>query len=148
VSLYLDASAIVPTLVEEAASRAIDARLMAASDALIVSDFASAEVASAISRLVRMKFLAAEHGATLLREFDAWRATATAGVDFQPADFRLADVFVRRFDLGLRAPDALHLAVCRRGDHTLMTVDRRLAAAAEALRVRVESIAGASPTPP
>ncbi len=137
-SLYLDASAIVPTLVEEAASEGVDALLLAAAEPLIVSDFTGAEVASAISRLVRMKFLTGETAAALLREFDAWRATATAGVDFQPSDFRLADIFVRRFDLGLRAPDALHAAVCRRAGHALVTLDARLAAAGEALGVRVD----------
>jgi predicted nucleic acid-binding protein len=46
-------------------------------------------------------------------------------------------MFVRNFALGLRAPDALHAAVCRRADLTLVTLDRRLASAAEALDVRV-----------
>lgn len=49
---------------------------------------------------------------------------------------RLATVFVRRFDLKLRAPDALHAAACRRDDHLLVTLDKRLAAAALELGVR------------
>jgi len=141
VTLYLDASAIVPLLVEEAASRALGDYLGAASDPLVVSDFAAAEVASALSRQVRMTVIGREAAETLLSEFDAWRVSATTGVEFASADMRLAQVFVRRFELGLRAPDALHAAVCRRGDHTLVTLDTRLAAAAEALGVRVDCLA-------
>ncbi len=139
-SLYLDASAIVPTLIEEATSAAIDGFLLAASEALVVSDFSAAEVASALSRLVRTKFLDGDQAVALMDEFDIWRSTSAAGVDFQPSDFRLAEIFVRRFNLGLRAPDALHVALCRRGDLTLVTLDRRLAAGAQALGVRVHCL--------
>ena len=53
-----------------------------------------------------------------------------------PAGFR-ENPFVRSFDLGLRAPEAVHAAVCRRADLQLVTLDRRLAAAAEVLDIRV-----------
>jgi len=141
VTLYLDASAVVPTLVEEGASHAVGDYLGAASDPLVVSDFAAAEVASALSRLVRMTAIGREAAETVLREFDAWRAIATTGVELSSADVRLANLIVRRFELGLRAPDALHAAVCQRGDHTLVTLDSRLAAAAEALGVRGDCLA-------
>jgi uncharacterized protein len=141
VSLYLDASAVVPTVVDQAASPEMARYLKAAIEPLIVSDFAASEVASAISRLVRMNHLSGELAANRLGELDAWRATMTTGIDFQPSDFRLVDIFVRRLDLGLRAPDALHAAVCRRAFHTLVTLDRRLAVAAEGLGVRVDCLA-------
>ena len=140
-TLYLDASAIVPTLVREGASRAVGAYLDAAADAFVVSEFAAAEVASAVSRLVRMTSIGRQAADDVLREFDAWRASATTGVEFASADVRLASVFVRRFELGLRAPDALHIAACQRGDHTLVTLDTRLAAAANALGVQVDCLA-------
>jgi uncharacterized protein len=137
VSAYLDASVIVPTLVDEASSMTVARFLATATERLIVSDFAAAEVASALSRLVRMALLTSAHASARLREFDVWRASATDPIDFQPSDFRLANIFVRNLDLGLRAPDAVHAAVCRRGGLTLVTLDRRLAAAAEALDVHV-----------
>ena len=43
----------------------------------------------------------------------------------------------------LRAPDALHAAICRRGDLTLVTLDRRLASAAAELGIRAELLAAA-----
>jgi len=140
-SLYLDASVIVPTLVKEPASGAVDDFLLAQAGAPVVSEFAAAEVASALSRLTRMGFLAPEAAQAHLHAFDAWRAAGTSDLDWRPADVRLASVFVRRFDLGLRAPDALHAAMCHRNDHTLVTLDRRLADAADALGVRVECLA-------
>jgi predicted nucleic acid-binding protein len=59
-------------------------------------------------------------------------------VDIGATDARLAYIYVRRFDLGLRAPDALHLAIARRLDATLVTLDRRLATAARELSVAVD----------
>jgi uncharacterized protein len=50
---------------------------------------------------------------------------------------RLANTYVRRFKLKLRAPDALHAAICRRLELQLATLDRRLAAAARALGINV-----------
>ena len=73
-----------------------------------------------------------------LADFDAWRAAMSSPVEIAVSDARLADIFVRRFDLGLRAPDALHLAIARRLDATLVTLDRRMATAARELGVAVE----------
>ena len=63
-------------------------------------------------------------------------------VDIRSADAQLAYVFARRFELALRAPDALHLAMVRRLDATLITLDRRLAAAARDLDIAVETPTG------
>ena len=112
--------------------------MSAPTDSLFVSDFAAAEVSSALSRLTRMKFLTLTAAAAFLQDFDAWRAGVTSAADVISTDFKLADTFVRRFDLGLRAPDALHVAVCRRANHRLVTLDTRLAAAATTLGVAVD----------
>src|SRR6266853_627641 len=95
-SIYLDASFLVPTLVEERGSAAVNAYLVAAEQELLVSEFAAAELLPPRSRLA---------------DFEAWRAAASSPVDVQPADARLAYAYVRRFDLMLRTPDALHLAI-------------------------------------
>ena len=105
--------------------------------ALIVGDLAAAEVASAFSRLVRVGTVLAAEAAARLADFDAWRAAATDTVDLQASDARLANILVRRFDLMLRAPDALHAAICRRTGNVLVTLDRRLARAAAELGIGV-----------
>jgi predicted nucleic acid-binding protein len=138
VSAYLDASVILPTLIAEAGSAAVDRFMSEEAEGLIVGEFAAAEVASALSRLVRTGALAEPVAAARLAHFDAWRVASTSDLDLQASDVRLANIFVRRFDLALRAPDALHAAVCRRADLLLVTMDRRLAEAARELGVRTQ----------
>jgi uncharacterized protein len=137
-SWYLDASVMIPILVKEPASAAVDAFMSSVQQEPWVSDFAAAEVASALSRLVRTGRLEASVGAASLSDFDVWRAAMTRPAEMHAADIRLAGVFVRRFDLALRVPDALHLAIARRLDVALVTLDRRLATAAGELGVPAE----------
>jgi predicted nucleic acid-binding protein len=137
VSAYLDASALVATLVREPNSAAVDTFLEHYDGALGVSEFAAAEVASALFRLVRTHLIAQEDAEARLSDFDAWRSIRTEPIDIEPSDARLANAYVRRFDLTLRAPDALHAAICRRLDLTLVTLDQRLARAARELGIEV-----------
>ena len=139
-SAYLDASVLLTTLIEEPASSAVDAYMVAGDREFLVSDFAAAEVASALSRLVRMGRLQSSDALLRLADFDAWRAATSTPVDVHAADMRLAGIYVRRFDLMLGAPDALHIAIARRLDASLTTLDRRLAAAARDLGVTVDEI--------
>lgn len=136
-SIYLDASILIPTLVEEPASGVVKDYLIAGEQDLLVSDFAAAEVAAALSRLVRMRLLETADASARLADFESWRAGASSPVDLHDADVRLAYAYVRRFDLMLRAPDALHLAIAARLDATLATLDRRLANAGGELGVSV-----------
>jgi uncharacterized protein len=142
VSAYLDASVLLPTLIEEAVSPAVRAYLRSAGQELLVSDFAVAEVASGISRLVRMRTLDTAGAIARLEDFEIWRAATTGPADLHAADARLAYLFARRFELTLRTPDAVHLAMARRLDATLVTLDQRLARAAATLDIAVETPAG------
>ena len=102
-SVYLDASVLLPTLVPEPGSAAVDAFIAAATSVLWVSEFAAAEVASAVSRLVRMRLLDETRADQRLSAFDAWRAADARLADVEGSDVRFAGVIVRRFDLMLRA---------------------------------------------
>lgn len=137
---YLDPSVVIPTLVSEPASPSVDAFMSTVEQELLVSDFAAAEVASALSRLVRIGRLHSSEGAACLADFDVWRAAMTTLTEVHAADIRLAGVYVRRFDLALRTPDALHIAIARRLGVALVTLDRRMAAAASELGVAVEAL--------
>jgi predicted nucleic acid-binding protein len=137
VSAYLDASVLMPTLVQEPSTPAVKAYLVGTRQELLVSDFAVAELASALSRLLRMSLMDDADAAARLADFDAWRAATTEPAELHAADARLAYAYVRRFDLRLRAPDALHLAIARRLDATLVTLDRRLTRAAAELGIAV-----------
>jgi predicted nucleic acid-binding protein len=124
-SVYLDASTLLPTLIEEPGSAAVDRFISGLDEEMIVSEFAAAEVASALSRLVRTGVMAPADAGERLADFDAWRGAAASD---------------RRFDLMLRAPDALHIALCRRHDLNLVTMDHRMAQAAKALGVTVSGV--------
>ena len=137
---YLDASVMLPILLKGPASAVVDALMATGEQELWVSDFAAAEVASALSRLVRTGRLQASDGETGLADFDVWRAAMTRVAEIRAVDVRLAGVYVRRFDLALRVPDALHLAIARRLDVALVTFDRRLANAARELGIAVEAV--------
>ena len=136
-SIYLDTSVLIPTLVAEAASASVRTYLAAGQERLI-SDFAAVEVASALSRLVRERRFAAVEATARLADFDTWRASTSSPADLHAADARLAYTYVRRFELMLRAPDALHLAIAHRNRAILVTLDRRLERAARHLGIAVE----------
>jgi predicted nucleic acid-binding protein len=131
---------MLPILVKEPASAAVDAFMATVEQELWVSDFAAAEVASALSRLVRTGRLQSTDGVGRLSDFDVWRAAMTKPAEIHSVDVRLAGAYARRFDLALRAPDALHLAISRRLGVALVTLDRRMAAAARELGVAVEEL--------
>ena len=138
---YLYASVLLTTLIAEPATKAVYDRLGADDQEVLISDFAAAEVASALSRLVRIAlFTGADASAASARlaDFDVWRAAMSLPVDIRASDARLAYIYARRFDLRLRAPDALHMAIARRLDAPLVTLDRRPAIAARELGVAVE----------
>lgn len=131
---YFDASAVVPLLVSEAHSQPV-VDLMSQAAGVQVSDFVVAEASSAISRLVRMKAIDAQAGKVLLSDLDDWVAATLTPVEVEAEDVRQATAIVRDFDLKLRAPDALHLTICRRIDARLVTLDNNLARAARAVGV-------------
>ena len=139
-SAYLDTSVLLPRIVEEPASETVRQYLYSEERELLVSDFAAAELASALSRLVRMRLLEAVDAAARLDDFEVWRAATTSPIDLHTSDARLAYMFVRRFELMLRAPDAVHLAIARRLDATLVTLDRRLFNAARELGLSVAEV--------
>ncbi len=53
-----------------------------------------------------------------------------------PSHFRTAAQFADQYAIGLRAGDALHLAICASHGATLCTLDQRLLAAGPALGVQ------------
>jgi len=58
-------------------------------------------------------------------------------IEIIAADIARAATFLRRLDLILRTPDAIHIAIAERIGATLVTFDRQMAAAARALGMAV-----------
>ena len=100
---------------------------------LIVSDFAAAEFASAIARRVRIRESSRRDAIQDLSDFDLWAARSTTQVETVAGDITQAARFLRRLDLPLRTPDAIHIAIAERVDATLVTFDLAMAASARTL---------------
>jgi hypothetical protein len=60
------------------------------------------EVASALSRLVRMRQITADDAAVRFSDFEIWHAATSSLVEVHAAGARLAYACVRRFDLARR----------------------------------------------
>ncbi|MGH7094089.1 MAG: type II toxin-antitoxin system VapC family toxin [Stellaceae bacterium] len=136
-SSYLDASVIVALLTVDPLNERVEQFFRTLQDDLVVSDLAGAEFASAIARRVRMRELALEVGRADLMAFDQWCARSALWVTVDSTDIAAATGFLRRFDLMLLSPDAIHIAAAKRLGARLVTFDRRMAAAAGALGVAV-----------
>jgi predicted nucleic acid-binding protein len=139
VNVYLDASVLVALFVHEPFSGRVDSFLRTRSPTLIVSDFAAAELASAVARRVRMGEIDTRSAQEAFAKFDGWSVRDAERVQITTADIAEAAAFIRRLDLILRAPDAINIAITRRVGAELFTFDRNMAAAAQALGTNVVS---------
>jgi uncharacterized protein len=137
VSVYLDASVLVALLTEDALTLRADAFLRGCTAALIVSDFAAAEVASVVARHVRTREISMDDARAAFTTFDEWTARATVRAETTGADIASATTFLRRLDLALRTPDAINIAIAQRLEATLLTFDVKMIDCARALGVAV-----------
>jgi uncharacterized protein len=138
---YLDASAVVPLYVNERASPAVR-RWFAASEPsqVALSPWTLTECVSALGTRVRSRTVTP---AAAGRAIAAFRALAERSVTLLPIgarDFARANDLMLDYPLGLRAGDALHVAVAlNAGAGCLVTLDVTMARAAESLGLRCES---------
>lgn len=136
-SFYLYANILVALLTPEPLSARADDFVRSNQDSLIVSDFAAAEFASAIARRVRTRETTIEDARADLSDFDAWVGGSTQRVELSAVDVAAATAYLRRFDLTLLTPDALHIAIAERIAATLVTFDRQMEASARVLGMAV-----------
>jgi predicted nucleic acid-binding protein len=136
-SFYLDANVLVALLVPEPLSIRAENFLAENRNPYIVSDFAAAEFSSAISRRVRMSEISPGNARIALSSIDDWIERSVHWVDIEAADITKATAFLRRLDLPLLTPDAIHIAIAQRIGATLVTFDRQMAASARAIGAAV-----------
>lgn len=122
-SFYLDTSVLVPLQVPEPRSGLLQDWLRATTEPLSISDLAVAEFHSALSRHKRMGPLPAEAIAAARSNFERWKLSAAEQVENLPIDVRLAASLVQHVHPKLVAPDAIHIATCRRLGLTLVAHD-------------------------
>jgi predicted nucleic acid-binding protein len=136
-SLYLDASVLVPLFVAE--TRSNDAQLALKGQELFISDLAAAEFSAAISRRVRMGEITAADAANIYSTFDVWAARAASRALIESGDMAATIALVRRLELELRMPDAANIAIAQRLAAKMFTFDNKMAAAAAAVGLDVIS---------
>ena len=136
-SLYLDTSLLVAALTNEAETERMQAWLAAQqAGELAISDWVMTEFSAALSIKLRTGQLQPAHRADALAMFTQLATESFRHLAVNGLQFRTAARFADQYTLGLRAGDALHLAICADHGATLCTLDRRLGEAGAKLGVK------------
>nr|WP_250890174.1 type II toxin-antitoxin system VapC family toxin [Sphingobium nicotianae] len=138
--LYLDTSAIVPAFIREPATERVHALIAErGGEAMAISQWTLTEFSSALALKARMGAISEE---ILIAALAEWRlfTQALRSLPIEESIFREAASLCQRRDLGLRAGDALHLAVAMANGCALVTLDEQMAKAALALGVVVVEV--------
>ena len=137
--LYFDTSFLVPLFIHEATTRQIETFMAKPpTGVLAISHMTRVEFSSLLARDVRMGMLdisgahdaAAAFEALMLGSFEILLPLAE--------DYDLAKDYLARYETGLRAPDALHLAVAgNRRAEAIYSLDKTLLKAGKSLGLPV-----------
>jgi predicted nucleic acid-binding protein len=136
---YFDTSFLIPFFVDEPTSGQVEQFLQRQSAGEpTISQWTRIEFSSAIARQVRIGSMNAETALGVESAFDSMVMESFATISPVGIDFDLAKQFLRRYETGLRAGDALHLAIA--SNHraaTIYTLDRGLLRAGKLLGLPV-----------
>jgi uncharacterized protein len=138
--IYLDTSVLVPLLVRERESTRVRRRLAGfAPGELAVSDWTRTEFVSALGIKVRMRELERQTALDVVGAFQNLADESLTVLTPEAGDFSLASHYLERFEAGLRAGDALHLAIAsNHGAGKLYSLDRALVKCAQELRLEMQ----------
>ncbi|UGX87329.1 type II toxin-antitoxin system VapC family toxin [Phyllobacterium meliloti] len=130
--LYIDTSVLVAVLTAESQTeRMLDFLGAQHAEPLAVSDWTITEFSSALSLKVRMKQLEVQHRNSSLAAFHRLVGESFETLPITGTQFRSAAQIADQYAAGIRARDALHLAVAIHHGATIYTLDRKFAEAAE-----------------
>ena len=139
--VYLDTSALVPMFMREPKTDAVLAWLESAGEPVAVSDWSLVEFASAASMKVRGGSVTAKGARDAIDQAQAFvRAHCTVATPRQE-EFQRATELAGDSSAGLRAGDALHLAIAEGLNvETILCFDDAMAQGARSLGMRVASV--------
>lgn len=139
--LYLDTSVVVTALVTEPSSPTVLEWLKAQGPVrFAVSDWVVTEFSAALSVKLRSGAIFADAQERALAVFGDLISGEFERLPVEPEHFRLAAAFSNRSSTGLRAGDALHLAIASSHTIRLCTRDRLQAEAGAGLGVLTEFV--------
>ena len=132
---YFDTSFLVPLVLPEATSEPIAGFFEGLpADDLAVSDWTRVEFASLLAREVRMGGLDAAAAHKAGSRFETMVGESFVVLLPNRGDFDRARDWLGRFETGLRAGDALHLAIAgNRGAEAIYSLDKGMIAAGKRL---------------
>jgi predicted nucleic acid-binding protein len=126
-SAYFDTSFLVPLVRLEATTQAVEEFLRRQQPQLSTSHWTRVEFCSGIARDVRMKALTPGDAAIAIADFESKISPAFALLPIAAPDCELARDFLQHYETGLRAGDALHLAIAANNRaETIHTLDERM----------------------
>lgn len=138
---YLDTSVLVSSLVREIhTDRAQQWLGEQTSDGLAISDWVVSEFSSALSLKLRTRQISQDDRAEALAGFARFTSEFLVILPISTPHFRVAARLADRYELGLRAGDALHLAVAAESGATVYTLDQSMAAAGPPVGVKTQLI--------
>ena len=137
--VYLDTSLLVAAFTHETMTAQVQKFLSNNSDKeLLISAWSIAEYSSALAIKVRTKQIDLSQRATASAIFNRLAAESLTVLDVASSHFNTAAKFADQYNLGLRAGDALHLAIAFSVGATVYTLDQRQAEAGPPLGVSTQ----------
>ena len=134
---YVDTSLLIAALTNEDRTAAAQVWLTKQrAGTLAISGWVVTEFSSALSIKLRSRQIELAHRASALAAFARLVADSFTVLPVLGAHFRTASKFADQHTLGLRAGDALHLAIAGDQGATLCSLDKRLADAGSAIGVK------------
>jgi hypothetical protein len=137
--VYLDTSFLAPLVNAEKFSDAVEALVLKMKPGeLATSLWTQVEFRSLVSRKIRMNEFSAPQAEAVRRECDRLLGESFEMLAPTPADYAQASMYLESPGTGLRAGDALHLAIAvNRGADKVLTLDRGFVEAGKLLKLPV-----------
>ncbi len=139
--IYFDTSFLVPLILSEPSSKRVE-RVVHRQPAgeLAVSHWTRVEFSSLLAREVRMGGMDGLAARRADAEFEAVVAESFRVLLPDEEDFNLSKQYLQRYESGLRAADALHLAIAKNQKAAMIySLDRKLLRAGRVLGLPIAS---------